>query len=341
MLKVRLIGDASSEWSAALETIGATADANGEVAIVLQAEDQESALRDLSREGVPTLAIVGSADAVDPVLEFGATAAGVGLPEPDGLSTQLGALRRLATTWRQRLAAQQRRAKRAVDDLASTQDLLGRLIDATPNAVVAVDPKGRILVFNRAAEAALGYEARWAREHMHVTDIYADPSEARRVLEEIRTATNGLVSGLETLLRTRWGEALPVALSAAEVTDAEGQPIATVGVFIDMREQRSLTSRLEETTAHLVASEKRAAAMEVAGAAAHELNQPLTAVMGSLELLELRTDLPEDVHARLKRTYAQLGRMGEIVRALARTSRTTADRYGHATSVLRMVRDFD
>ena len=45
--------------------------------------------------------------------------------------------------------------------------------------------------------------------------------------------------------------------------------------------------------------------------------QPLTAVMGSLEILELRADLPDDVKARIDRAYGQLERMARIVRAVA------------------------
>lgn len=233
---------------------------------------------------------------------------------------------RVNATWARRLKTQERRARRAMTELASTQDLLGRLIDATPNPVIAADIQGRVLVFNRAAERSLGYEASWARDHMHVTDVYADPTQPRRVLAQIRNSAAGIVHDIAIRLRDRSGEHIPVLLSAAEVYSADGMPMATVGVFQDQRLENSLRDRLKQTTVQLIDSEKQRAAMELAGAAAHEINQPLTAVMGSLEMLSMRSDLPGDVTQRLDRAYGQLERVAEIVRSLhSRTGRGTIE----------------
>ena len=225
---------------------------------------------------------------------------------------------------RRRMRRAERDSRRALAELQSTRDLLGRLIDATPDPVMAVDLRGRVLVFNRAAESALGYDAAWALAHMHVTDVYVDRTEARRVLSAIRNSPDGIVQHLEARLRARSGEQLPVSLSAAEVYAADGMPIGTVGVFMDRRREIALRERLEQTTAQLIASERRAAHVDVAGAAANELNQPLTAVMGALEMVDLRSDLPGDVKDRLGRAYLQLDRMADIVRRLALSTRPDA-----------------
>lgn len=274
-----------------------------------------------SDEPVPVVALVADVTLIDAAIQAGATDAVVGHPPASELLARLSAHRRVARLWRRRMQAQQRRARRAMADLASTQDLLGRLIDATPNPVMAVDERGRVLVFNRAAETSLGYDAEYARTHMHVTDIYADAADARRVLAEMRATEGGMVQSLPVRLRARWGEQIPVELSAAEVHDAEGGMIATVGVFQDMREQVALKNRLEATTEQLIAAEHRASAIELAGEAAYEINQPLTALMGTLELLEMEPDLPERARTRLGRAQGHLQRIRECVRSLARTGR--------------------
>ena len=74
--------------------------------------------------------------------------------------------------------------------------------------------------------------------------------------------------------------------------------------------------------------------MEVAGAAAHELNQPLTAVMGCLELLEFKSNLDTDTKERIQRATVQLERMAEIVRSLANSKRTTTIGYVGHTRIL-------
>ena len=67
----------------------------------------------------------------------------------------------------------------------------------------------------------------------------------------------------------------------------------------------------------------------------HELNQPLTAAMGTLEMLELRRDLPPDVTPRLKRAYAQLERMAQLARELGELTQPTASRHYRALSASR------
>ncbi|RME26332.1 MAG: PAS domain S-box protein [Deltaproteobacteria bacterium] len=320
-MKARLVEPMPEELRHWLEDCGLELGVDGDIAVFHYAPQGPGPVAPPD-DTVPLIAFVDHVDHVDPAIRAGAVDAVVGRPPATELRARISAHRRIARTWRRRMQAQQRRARRAMAELASTQDLLGRLIDATPNPVMAVDVKGRVLVFNRAAEKALGYDAEYARQHMHVTDIYADPADARRVLSEMRATRTGMVEGLPVRLRARWGEQIPVELSAAEVQDASGNLMATVGVFQDMREQVALKSRLEATTEQLIAAEQRAAAIELAGEAAYEINQPLTALMGNLELLELDEALSERSRARLQRAQDHLKRIRETVRTLAQTSRT-------------------
>ena len=334
-----ILGTPSAGLAAALRDAGFGDDPHAELAL---AEPEEGELLRLLRSPErleQPLVVVARSEAIARMAEqAGAVDVIRGPVDGPTLVARLMPLYRMTRVNLRRLKAQEQRARRAMDDLQSTRDLLGRLIDATPNPVMATDTSGRVLVFNRAAEASLGYESQWAREHMHVTDVYADPADARRVLAELRASAGGLAH-VEARLRARSGEVIPVLLAAAEVYSAEGAPIATVGVFDDQRQELALKRRLAATTEQLIATEKRAAAMEVAGAAAHELNQPLTAVMGSLELLHLRSDLPADVHKRLDRAYEQLERMAEIVRSLARTTRPRTVGYVGQTRILDLSND--
>ncbi|MCK6506200.1 PAS domain S-box protein [Myxococcota bacterium] len=339
-MKVRLDPSLPADLRAWLLACGLDEDPEGEVLLLWGVGHPQPAL-ELSPEGddpLPVIAFAASVGEVDEAIQAGAVDVIVGRPSPEELRTRLTAHRRIARLWRRRMQAQQRRARRAMAELASTQDLLGRLIDATPNPVMAVDVRGRVLVFNRAAETALGYDAEYARNHMHVTDIYADAQDARRVLTEMRATQTGMVTALAVRLRARWGEQIPVELSAAEVHDAEGGLIATVGVFQDLREQMALRNRLEATTEQLIAAEQRAAAIELAGETAYEINQPLTALMGTLELLEMDPDLPDRARGRLGRAQAHLARIRDAVRNLAQTSRgrvTGRDRDGRMAELTR------
>ena len=94
---------------------------------------------------------------------------------------------------------------------------------------------------------------------------------------------------------------IPIILSAAVIYDDDGREIATTGFFGDLRERRGMEKRLKEAQAALIQTEKQAAVAELAGSAAHELNQPLTAVMGYAELL-LKRMTADDANRRVLQT---------------------------------------
>ena len=210
---------------------------------------------------------------------------------------------------------------RMASEISRAHDFLERLIDASPDPIIASEAKGQVLLFNRAAEKLLGYSSQEARARLHVSDLYADARDSTQVLMAIRSSPEGRCENFRTRLRSRTG-------------DRDGETVATVGVFRDTRESDSLTSRLRDATNQLIASEKRSAATELAGATAHELNQPLTSVMGILELAILKAEEDEDLRERLERAYNQLERMAEIVRSLSRITRYRTKQYVEGIDIL-------
>ena len=109
--------------------------------------------------------------------------------------------------------------------------------------------------------------------------------------------------------------------------DDEGREIATVGIFSDLRERLHMEQRLASAQEKLEVSEKQAVAMELAGAAAHELNQPLTSVMGYAQVLLRKLD-PADAHlAAVKTILDEADRMAAIVRKLGGLTRYETKSY--------------
>ena len=208
-------------------------------------------------------------------------------------------------------------------------DLLDRLLEASPSAAIVADLRGRILVFSAAAQAVLGYRAEEERKHLHVTDLYHHAADARRIMEMLRArgvGTPGSTEPLDVNLRARNGELIPVRLGAAWIVSSTGTPVGTLGVFHDRRAELELNHRLEDVTGQVVAIERRSAESAVAGAAAHEMSQPLTAAMGHLEILMMADGIDPAMAERLERTWEQLERMRKLVADFSRTaSRASVD----------------
>lgn len=331
MIRVMLRGNMPGAIRRALERAGLVVSDPGDVIVVWfdgseRRDDSVNAadLAEVSPRGEPVIALVPRTDLVEHALRNGATEVLSSLPPPSELAARFAALAAFADRARSSSRGQARRVQRATDELERVKSLLDRLIEASQSPVVVADGTGRVLRINPSAASLLGYRAEDAAQHLHVRDMYADPDDARRVLAEIR-ANNNTVEFARMMLRTRSGERVAVRMRAGELHDSDGEPIGTFGVITDLRELDELRARLDEATNRLTIVEHRLNAVRGATRISHELNQPLTAAMGTLEMLELRPDLPIDVVPRLRRAYAQLERMALLARELGELTQPRAE----------------
>lgn len=223
-------------------------------------------------------------------------------------------------------------ARATQGELRKTKELLERLIDQAADAIIAADMKGRVIVFNRGAERLFGWKAEEAVGKLHVSAFYP-PGLALELMGRIRAGSeggSGRLAPTRIEVISRGGERVPVSMTAAVVTEDEPtgkREVATVGTYSDLRERMNLEARLERTEALLAESEKQALVAALAGTAAHELNQPLTSIMGYAELLRrrIRTDDPASRHVDV--IYRESERMADIVRKIGRITRFETKAY--------------
>lgn len=232
--------------------------------------------------------------------------------------------------------ARARSASVAHDGILESRRFLERLIDASRDAIIASDMRGTVIVFNDAAERVTGWRAQELLGKVSVAELY-EPGHAKEIMRMLRSPEKGGVgfaTGVETQIKSRDGSMIPILLSAAVIYDDEGREIATTGFFTDVRDQRAMERRLEEAQSALIQTEKQAAVAELAGSAAHELNQPLTAVMGYAELL-LKKLAPEDAHVKIVKTiYEEAERMAAVVKKIGRITRYESKSYVGGTRIV-------
>ncbi len=214
-------------------------------------------------------------------------------------------------------------------ELRRTSEFLNRILNSAVDGIIAANMRGTIVLFNQGAERICGYKAADVIGKVSVKRIYP-PGVAHEVMRLIRSAEHGGGGRLETVRRellSVTGERVPVSISAALVLDDDGREIATVGVFSDLRERLRMEERLASAQEKLAISEKQAVAVELAGAAAHELNQPLTSVMGYAQVL-IRKLGPEGPYLPIARTILdEADRMAAIVRKLGSLTRYETKSY--------------
>jgi PAS domain S-box-containing protein len=226
-------------------------------------------------------------------------------------------------------------ARLLADELRHTKDFLERLIDSSVDAIVASDMQGRIILFNKGAEALSGYSAQQALGGMHVSQLYP-PSVAQRIMTLLRSPEHG-GRGRLSLCRQdvvhRTGQLVPVNMTASIVYEG-GREVASVGIFTDLRDRMELERKLSDVETRLEESEKNAVIVALAGTAAHELNQPLTSVMGYAELLKRRLKEEDTSYKPVDIIYREAERMAEIVRKIGRITRYETKAYMGSQQIL-------
>jgi PAS domain S-box-containing protein len=210
-------------------------------------------------------------------------------------------------------------------ELVQTKTFLQRVIDSSVDAIISADMKGRVLLFNRAAEKVYG---KTSAEMIgtNVSSLYPDGT-ARQIMKLIR-AGGGRVEGLKTEVKDTHGAAVPVLLSAALIYEGT-TPTGSVGIFTDLREKVRMEQRLQQAQDQIRTQERQAIVAELAGAAAHELNQPLQAVMGYAELLLRYLDKAKNdpTWNAAEVIFAEAEKMAEIVRKIGKITKYETKSY--------------
>jgi len=214
-------------------------------------------------------------------------------------------------------------------ELKQTKEFLESLIANSMEAIIAADWNGNIILFNKAAEELTGYKAEEVLHKRNIVDLYVSGG-ARDVMKKLRSPFYGGPGRLETthnVLVGKSGEEIPINMSASMVYDHAGKPVATMGLYQDIRERIEIEKRLRQAQERLLDSKRKEAVMALAGAAAHELNQPLTSILGYAEILkraegqlQKKLQLGERVFAPVRNAAKviadQAERMAEVIKKL-------------------------
>ena len=173
--------------------------------------------------------------------------------------------------------------ERAEEALRSSERLYRQLTEGILEAIVVADERGRIKLFNPAAQNVFGYEQREALGQpltllMPPGDREAHEQALRRYVETREARWIGCTT--ERQGRRKGGETFPLEISLSAIESPEG--IIFLGAIHDLTERRRMQ-------AMIVQAEKLALLGLLSAGVAHEINNPLAYVANNLAMLERDT----------------------------------------------------
>jgi PAS domain S-box-containing protein len=170
--------------------------------------------------------------------------------------------------------------------------ILERLIEVSPDIVVATAADGTVQYYNDGARENLGY-SRLEIIGRYVATLYPSIEEARRVMNAMRSTEHGgpgRVVNFPTTFVAKDGHELDVAISGVILYDEQEVEQGTIGFAKDVSEIKR--------------KDQLAVLGEVAIGLSHEINNPLTVIENQVALL--------DRHLAAKGELGELERLGKI-----------------------------
>jgi PAS domain S-box-containing protein len=194
---------------------------------------------------------------------------------------------------------------RLYQDLRKSERFREHVLDSMASGLVAVNMKGEILAFNRAAEALLSVsEAEVLGQPFGAVCGADGEALVQATLEHGREALRQ-----ETFLRGRDGSALPVSLTTSLLRSERRTVYGAIATFMDLTPLK----RAEEQARRL---DRLAALGRFTSSVAHEIRNPLTGIAAGVQYLS--RDLPAEGPQRehLSFILSEIKRLDGIVQDL-------------------------
>ena len=209
----------------------------------------------------------------------------------------------------------QTQTKQMEREIRKTNDFLNNIIHNSANAIMAADMTGTIILWNQAAEEILGYKTNDVVGKLNITQVYPE-GMAKKVMGKLREGNvrrKGRLKFYPVVLLKKDGQIAEGNISASIVYDENRQEIATVGIFMDLKERLEMERRLKTTQEQLLQSEKLAAMGRLTSQIAHELNNPLYGIMNTLELMKTEISPGNNRRKILEMALSETVRLTELL----------------------------
>jgi len=190
--------------------------------------------------------------------------------------------------------------KQAEEALRQSEERYRTILASIEDGYYEVDLAGKFTFFNDAECRQLGYP----REEMMGMNyrVYTSKEETGRVYKAYNQIyrTGKPIKGLSSQAVRKDGTRVFTEDSVSPLQNQEGEIIGFRGISRDITERKRMEEEKRQLERKAQLASRLATVGEMASGIAHEINNPLTGVIGYAQLLMQRQDIPEDIKKDLK-----------------------------------------
>ena len=205
--------------------------------------------------------------------------------------------------------------------LREQTERLRSILETVPDAIIVIDEKGAIESFSPAAERLFGWSnAEIAGRNVNILMPAPYQQQHDGYLDRYKRTGERRIIGIGRVVvgQRRDGSTFPMELAVGEMNRSSGRFFT--GFVRDLTERQDTDKRLQELQSELLHVARLSDMGQMASALAHELNQPLSAVINwtqaARRTLTTGGDTSSKVLGYMDNAIAQAERAGQIIRRL-------------------------
>ena len=176
-------------------------------------------------------------------------------------------------------------------------------VDGIPIAVYRTTLEGKIVYCNQAFVQLFGYTDASEIIGNPIVELYLNKKDRGALVHAV--SKDGLLTNLAAAFRRKDGVRIWCTVTAKSVMDDDGMVIYLDEVV------RDITSEVD------VNADKFKGVLEMAGGAAHSLNQPLTIINNLLNELISNSNREDLISRQVDKIHEQVQRLNEIIRKIS------------------------
>lgn len=203
---------------------------------------------------------------------------------------------------------------------AEVAQRLAAIVESSDDAIISMELNGVVTSWNRGAERLYGYTAEEMLGRPVATIVPPGrQDEEPHILDAISRGER--VEHLETTRLRKDGNLVDVSLTTSPMRNASGQVVGASKIARNISERKADERHIAQLQAELLHATRLVSTGQLGAALAHELNQPLTAILNYTSVLDELAARINDSDGEMfrdvvKRITEQTGRAGDIIRRL-------------------------